>query len=60
MPQRRTEAEVALVTCADERYLEPEVHDAARASILVLADPYTFPAAEFLEILNDKLAGYAA
>jgi hypothetical protein len=24
-------AEVALVTCADERYLEPEVHDAAAA-----------------------------
>jgi small ligand-binding sensory domain FIST len=38
----------------------PEVHDPARASILVLADPYTFPAAEFLEILNEKLAGVPA
>ncbi|MBL8860950.1 MAG: FIST C-terminal domain-containing protein [Planctomycetes bacterium] len=38
----------------------PEVHDPARASILVLADPYTFPAGEFLEILNDKLAGVPA
>jgi glutathione synthase/RimK-type ligase-like ATP-grasp enzyme len=28
-PSRR--AQVALVTCADERYLEPEVHDAAAA-----------------------------
>lgn len=35
----------------------PQVHDRARASMLVLAEPYTFPAAEFLEILNDKLAG---
>ncbi len=35
----------------------PEVQDPARASILVLAEPYTFPAAEFLEILNDKLEG---
>ncbi len=38
----------------------PEVHDPARASILVLADPYTFPAAEFLEILNEKLPGVPA
>ncbi len=35
----------------------PEVQDPARASVLVLAEPYTFPAAEFLEILNDKLEG---
>lgn len=38
----------------------PEVHDPSRASIVVLADPYTFPAAEFLEILNDKLEGVPA
>jgi small ligand-binding sensory domain FIST len=35
----------------------PEVHDPSRASMLVLAEPYTFPAAEFLEIINDKMAG---
>ncbi len=38
----------------------PVVRDPARASILVLADPYTFPAAEFLEILNEKLPGVPA
>lgn len=38
----------------------PEVHDNARASILILADPFTFPGQEFLEILNDKLAGVPA
>jgi len=38
----------------------PEVLNKSRASILVLADPYSFPAAEFLEIVNDKLAGVPA
>jgi small ligand-binding sensory domain FIST len=38
----------------------PVVKDPTRASILVLADPYTFPAAEFLEILNEKLPGVPA
>jgi glutathione synthase/RimK-type ligase-like ATP-grasp enzyme len=31
VPEPQTGAQVALVTCADERYLEPEVHDAAAA-----------------------------
>ncbi len=38
----------------------PRVKDSRRASILLLADPYTFPVAEFLEILNDKLPGVPA
>jgi small ligand-binding sensory domain FIST len=38
----------------------PEVRDRARASILLLADPFTFPAQEYLEILNDKLSGVPA
>jgi len=35
----------------------PEVVDPARASILLLADPFTFPAAEYLEAVNRGLPG---
>jgi small ligand-binding sensory domain FIST len=35
----------------------PEVVDRARASVLLLADPFTFPAAEYLETLNRELPG---
>ena len=35
----------------------PEVGDARRASILILADPFTFPASEFLERVNETLPG---
>lgn len=38
----------------------PEVHEPARASILVLADPYSFPADEFLKRLNADLPGVPA
>ncbi len=30
----------------------PEIVDAGRASVLLLADPYTFPAGEYLETMN--------
>jgi small ligand-binding sensory domain FIST len=35
----------------------PEVGDRSRASILLLADPFTFPAGEYLEALNQSLPG---
>ena len=35
----------------------PEVADRARASVLLIADPFTFPAAEYLEALNRDLPG---
>jgi small ligand-binding sensory domain FIST len=35
----------------------PEVLDRARAGVLLLADPFTFPAAEYLELLNHELPG---
>jgi len=33
----------------------PVVEDMKRACLLVLTDPYTFPAMEFLEVLNEKV-----
>lgn len=38
----------------------PVVRDAARASLLILADPFTFPMSEYLEVLNQRLAGVPA
>ena len=38
----------------------PVVRDAARASLLMFADPFAFPMAEYLEVLNQKLAGVPA
>jgi small ligand-binding sensory domain FIST len=38
----------------------PQVEDTARACLLVMADPYTFPADPFLRELNEKLAGVPA
>jgi len=38
----------------------PQVHDRERSSLLVFADPFSFPAAEFLELLNDKMPGVVA
>lgn len=38
----------------------PQVQDRTRASILVLADPYSFPADEFLKRLNVDLPGVPA
>ena len=35
----------------------PEIGDAARASVLLLADPYTFPAGEYLEAMNGAHPG---
>ena len=35
----------------------PEVVDRARAGVLLLADPFTFPAAEYLETLNREIPG---
>jgi small ligand-binding sensory domain FIST len=35
----------------------PDVRDPARAGILLLADPFTFPASEYLEAINDSLPG---
>jgi len=35
----------------------PVIADRSRASILLLADPFTFPAAEYLEVLNRELPG---
>jgi small ligand-binding sensory domain FIST len=35
----------------------PEVHDRARASVLLFADPFSFPAAEYLEALNREMPG---
>jgi small ligand-binding sensory domain FIST len=33
----------------------PEVRDASRAGVLVLADPYSFPVVDWIEALHDKL-----
>jgi small ligand-binding sensory domain FIST len=38
----------------------PDVRDAARASLLLLADPYSFPTDEFLKRLNAELPGVPA
>jgi small ligand-binding sensory domain FIST len=38
----------------------PEAGDAARASILLLADPFSFPAHPYLEALNAELPGVPA
>lgn len=38
----------------------PSVVDPARASVLLLADPFTFPAADYLELLNARLPGVPA
>lgn len=38
----------------------PEVTDPKRASVLLLADPFTFPTGDFLRLLNDKLPGVPA
>ena len=35
----------------------PEAQDVKRASVLLLADPFTFPAAEYLEAVNQKMPG---
>jgi small ligand-binding sensory domain FIST len=35
----------------------PDVRDARRAGILLLADPFTFPASEYLEAINDAMPG---
>ncbi len=35
----------------------PEIEDPSRASILLLADPYTFPVDVFLTRMNDEFAG---
>lgn len=35
----------------------PEVLDAERSSVLLLADPYSFPAADYLAIANEQLPG---
>jgi small ligand-binding sensory domain FIST len=35
----------------------PDVRDPSRAGILLLADPFTFPASEYLEAINDSLPG---
>lgn len=64
MPGTRLRPFATLAAAEDETTLRfeglPEVEDPARASILVLADPFAFPAAEFLEIVNDKFAGVPA
>lgn len=38
----------------------PRVRDVARASLLLLGDPFTFPMAEYLELLNQKVPGLLA
>ncbi len=38
----------------------PRVRDVARASLLLLADPFTFPMAEYLDHLNQKIPGLPA
>ncbi len=38
----------------------PRARDVARASVLLLADPFTFPMAEYLELLNEKVPGLLA
>ncbi len=38
----------------------PSVVDPARASVLLLADPFTFPAADYLQLLNARLPGVPA
>jgi len=35
----------------------PEVRDRSRSSVVLLADPFTFPASDFLERMNEELAG---
>lgn len=35
----------------------PEVHEKARSSLLLFADPYAFPAGEYLDLLNLELPG---
>jgi small ligand-binding sensory domain FIST len=35
----------------------PEVQDKARASVLLLADPFAFPASQYLELVNTELPG---
>lgn len=38
----------------------PEVHDASRAALLLLADPYSFPMDAYLKRLDARLAGVPA
>lgn len=38
----------------------PEVVDNNRASVLLLADPFTFPTGDYLRLLNDRLPGVPA
>jgi small ligand-binding sensory domain FIST len=38
----------------------PMVHTASQASIVILADPFTFPAHEFLERMNKEMPGVPA
>ena len=38
----------------------PEVRDRARASLLLLGDPFTFPMAAYLRFLNERLTGVPA
>lgn len=35
----------------------PDVQDKARASVLLLADPFAFPASQYLELVNSELPG---
>ncbi len=35
----------------------PDVRDRSRSSVLLLADPFTFPASDFLERMNEDFAG---
>ncbi len=37
----------------------PEVHEKARASLLLFADPFAFPVGDYLEVLNGELPGVA-
>lgn len=38
----------------------PQIRDRERSSLLLFADPFSFPAVEFLELLNDKMPGVLA
>lgn len=48
----------------EERELDfsglPDVRDIAKASILILGDPYSFPMHEYLKLLNDAFPGVPA
>ncbi len=64
LPGTRLRAFEATAQLVDERQIEfsalPDIRDPGQSSMLVLADPFSFPMDEYLKRLNEKFPGVPA